>query len=169
LGKVIDRLNQQCIHFYSINYEGKTAGAVRIVPKDNGNRCRINPLFILPEYQDKGIAQEVFKIIETEYRPQKGWESDTILKEQGNCHLYEKMGYKRTGEYKKINNRMTLVYYGEVGPTSARTHTTRFCHLLRYHCVLSGTKDARPFGYSIAGQTYVNKTAYKADRGKNIT
>ena len=111
LEKVINRLNEQWTHFYIIYYERKTVGAVRIVLKDNGNRCRISPLFILPEYQNKGIAQEVFKIIETEYRPQNGWELDTILEEQGNCHLYEKMGYKRTGEYKKINNRMTLVYY----------------------------------------------------------
>jgi len=111
LEKVMNRLNEQWTHFYIIYYERKTVGAVRIVLKDNGNRCRISPLFILPEYQNKGIAQEVFKIIETEYRPQNGWELDTILEEQGNCHLYEKMGYKRTGEYKKINNRMTLVYY----------------------------------------------------------
>lgn len=26
-----------------------------------------------------------------------GWELSTILQEQGNCHLYEKMGYHRTG------------------------------------------------------------------------
>jgi len=111
LEKVIDRLNQQWTHFYIINYECKTVGAIRIVLKDDGNRCRISPLFILPEYQNRGIAQEVFKIIENKYRPQKGWELDTILEEQGNCHLYEKMGYKRTGEYRKIKDRMTLVYY----------------------------------------------------------
>ena len=39
------------------------------------------------------------------------WMLDTILEERGNCHLYEKMGYKRTGEYKKISDIQTLVYY----------------------------------------------------------
>jgi hypothetical protein len=53
LEKVINRL---WTHFYIIYYERKTVGAVRIVLKDNVNRCRISPLFILPEYQNKGIA-----------------------------------------------------------------------------------------------------------------
>jgi GNAT superfamily N-acetyltransferase len=111
LEKISSRLNQSWTHFYIIIYENEMVGAVRIVLKENGKKCRISPLFILPEYQNKGLAQEVFKIIEDKYRPQNGWELDTILEEKGNCHLYEKMGYKRTGEYKKINDRMTLVYY----------------------------------------------------------
>jgi GNAT superfamily N-acetyltransferase len=111
LEKISSRLNQPWTHFYIIIYENEMVGAVRIVLKENGKKCRISPLFILPEYRNKGIAQEVFKIIEDKYRPQNGWELDTILEEKGNCHLYEKMGYKRTGEYKKINDRMTLGYY----------------------------------------------------------
>jgi hypothetical protein len=39
------------------------------------------------------------------------WELNTILEETGNCRLYEKLGYRRTGEYERINERMTLVYY----------------------------------------------------------
>lgn len=39
------------------------------------------------------------------------WELDTILKEKGNCFLYEKMGYRATGEMKRVNEKMTLVYY----------------------------------------------------------
>ena len=40
-----------------------------------------------------------------------GWELDTILQEHGNCYLYEKMGYRQTGQTKVINERMTIVYY----------------------------------------------------------
>jgi hypothetical protein len=36
---------------------------------------------------------------------------DTILQEKGNCHLYEKIGYKKTGKIEKINERMDIVYY----------------------------------------------------------
>ena len=39
------------------------------------------------------------------------WELDTILQEKGNCHLYEKMGYRKTGKMEKVNERMTLVFY----------------------------------------------------------
>ena len=40
-----------------------------------------------------------------------GWELDTILQEAGNCHLYEKMGYRQTGKTTVINDKMTLVFY----------------------------------------------------------
>lgn len=36
---------------------------------------------------------------------------DTILQEKGNCYLYEKMGYRKTGKTEKINDRLTLVFY----------------------------------------------------------
>ena len=39
------------------------------------------------------------------------WKLDTILQEEGNCHLYEKLGYKRTGLVEKVNERMDIVYY----------------------------------------------------------
>ncbi len=39
------------------------------------------------------------------------WQLETILQEEGNCYLYEKMGYRRTGETEVINERMTLVNY----------------------------------------------------------
>lgn len=40
-----------------------------------------------------------------------GWELDTILQEEGNCHLYEKLGYRATGATTIVNERMTLVLY----------------------------------------------------------
>ena len=39
------------------------------------------------------------------------WCLDTILQESGNLHLYEKMGYHRTGKIQKINDRMDIVFY----------------------------------------------------------
>ena len=39
------------------------------------------------------------------------WMLDTILQEESNCYLYEKLGYKRTGRIEKINERMDIVYY----------------------------------------------------------
>lgn len=40
-----------------------------------------------------------------------GWELDTILEEEANCYLYEKMGYYKTGKVEKVNDKLTLVYY----------------------------------------------------------
>ena len=39
------------------------------------------------------------------------WELATILQEEGNCYLYEKLGYKRSGTITKINDRMDIVGY----------------------------------------------------------
>ena len=39
------------------------------------------------------------------------WSLDAILEEKGNCYLYEKMGYHKTGKLWKINEKMTIVYY----------------------------------------------------------
>ncbi|XFO69495.1 hypothetical protein SPSIL_057290 [Sporomusa silvacetica DSM 10669] len=45
-------------------------------------------------------------MLEQRYKDAKNWELDTILQEQGNCYLYEKLGYKKM---KSINSIMTLV------------------------------------------------------------
>jgi len=36
---------------------------------------------------------------------------DTILQEKSNCYLYEKIGYKKTGQIEKINENMDIIYY----------------------------------------------------------
>ena len=41
------------------------------------------------------------------------WCLETILQEEGNCHLSEKLGYERTGETWVINDRLTLVGYAK--------------------------------------------------------
>ena len=71
----------------------------------------VSPIFVLPEHQGKGIAQEVFTMVEQIYDDAKSWKSGTILQEKGNCYLYEKIGYKNTGTTKVINDKMTMVIY----------------------------------------------------------
>ena len=76
-----------------------------------GKICKISALAVMPEYQNRGIAQSALKEIEKIHNDCKYWILDTILQEKGNCHLYEKLGYTRIGEPKKINDRLTLVDY----------------------------------------------------------
>jgi N-acetylglutamate synthase-like GNAT family acetyltransferase len=111
LEKTIARINEKITDYYIITLNNTFVGGIRIRRYEEGNLCCVGPLFILPEYQNKKIAQNVFKIIEEKYKPKNGWILDTILQEQGNCHLYEKIGYKKTGKIEKINERMDIVYY----------------------------------------------------------
>lgn len=105
------RLEQPFTYYYFICIDSQKAGAIRIVDKkEKGKRKRISPLFILPEFQGKGIAQKAIQLCE-EIHGKEEWELETILQESKNCHLYEKMGYKKTDKIKAINEKLTLVCY----------------------------------------------------------
>ncbi len=110
LEKVEKQISQLDSDYYLINLDKTPIGAIRVVKIDLG-RYRISPVFILPSHQGKGIAQAVFHIVEMMYHFAQVWELDTILEEEHNCHLYEKIGYERTNKILKVNDKMTIVYY----------------------------------------------------------
>ena len=113
--KVEARLKQDFTFYYFICIGQQKAGAIRIVDqKENGKNKRISPLFILPEFQGKGIAQKAIRLCE-EMHGNENWELETILQEPKNCHLYEKMGYCQTGKTEVINERLTLTFYEKKG------------------------------------------------------
>lgn len=109
--KVIWRLEQSHTYSYFIMVEDTCVGAIRIIDDKKENiRKRISPLFILPEFRNRGYAQKA--IVEVEkIHGGNNWSLDTILQEKGNCALYEKMGYVSTGKTEKINDKLTLVFY----------------------------------------------------------
>ncbi len=109
--KVRTRLEQPSTYYYCIRENGVDMGAVRVVDKgENRIPKRISPLFVLPAYRNRGVAQWAIQAAE-ERHGSSGWELETILQEKGNCYLYEKMGYHLSGEQKVINEKMTLVIY----------------------------------------------------------
>ena len=113
--RVEARLRQKFTYYYFICVGSKKAGAIRIIDeKEPGKNKRISPIFVLPEFQRQGIAQKAIRLCE-EMHGSKNWELDTILQEPGNCHLYEKMGYRQTGKTEVINERLTLVFYEKKG------------------------------------------------------
>ena len=114
LEKILGRFIQPFTTYYFILLEGAVIGMLRVC--DFQDRCRLSPIFILPEYWGRGYAQQAMREMENLYPDTIIWELDTIAQEEKLCHLYEKMGYRRTGEYEKINDRMTLVYYRKKPP-----------------------------------------------------
>lgn len=111
LDKTIFRLSQQNTYFYFIIYNSLKAGAIRVVDnKDNVTSKRISPIFVMPEFRNMGIAQKAILAVE-EIHGSDNWELDTIMQEKGNCYLYEKMGYSRTGKTENVNDKLTLVFY----------------------------------------------------------
>ena len=108
--KIIARMEQRETQYYFIRHNQMNVGAIRVVCMDGGTLCRISPIFILPEERNKGYAQETLRTVEGMYTPQK-WILDTILEEKGNCYVYEKAGYRQTGEVKTLKEGMHLVHY----------------------------------------------------------
>ena len=111
--RILLRMEQPETDYFLIQLGERAVGAIRIVRLEAGTRCRVSPVFILPEVRNRGIAQAVFALIEQRYQPPGGWELETIREEPGNCHLYEKLGYRATGATHRINARMTLVGYAK--------------------------------------------------------
>lgn len=133
IDRIINKLRDSNSQYYLIQFRGENAGAIRIArklkKKDNesnreygGNQenneteyvqdvLYISPLFILPEFQNRGIGQTTIKKVFDLYPDTITWRLDTIKQEKGNCHMYEKCGFIRIGEEHIVNENMTLVDY----------------------------------------------------------
>lgn len=108
--KVMARFEQPWTTYFFIVDDGVNVGAVRVVDKKDGSRKRISPIFVMPDQRGRGYAQAAILEVEKIYGADN-WCLDTILQEKGNLHLYEKMGYHRTGRIEHINERMDIVFY----------------------------------------------------------
>ena len=108
--KVLARFEQPFTTYYFIVAGNERVGAIRIIDKKDGSRKRISPVWIMKEYRNKGYAQQALMEAEKIYGSDN-WCLDTILQEEGNLHLYEKMGYHRTGRTEHINEKMDIVFF----------------------------------------------------------
>lgn len=112
LERVQKRFSLDFVDQYFISLQDKNIGYIRIQRLDD---CafRLSQMFILPDYQGKGYAQEAIQQAELLYPEAKKWVLDTIKQEPKLRHLYEKMGYKLTGVEKNIQSGMDLVDYAK--------------------------------------------------------
>ncbi|WP_426454983.1 GNAT family N-acetyltransferase [Paenibacillus sp. S-38] len=104
------RIRQPQSRYYLILSDGQPAGAIRVVRREE-EKYWISPIFILPEYQGRGLAQRTIERVWELHSEAPCWHLATLLEEERNCYLYEKMGFVRTGEQKRLNERATLVFY----------------------------------------------------------
>lgn len=112
LDQIKQRFVQPFTDYYLIMLDDKAIGMLRVC--DFGENCRLSPICILQEYQGKGYAQEAMRLMENRYPGTKKWELDTIAQEGKLCHLYEKMGYRKTGRLEKLKDGMEIVFYEKV-------------------------------------------------------
>lgn len=115
LKRVTEKIIEENSDFYFIVFRGEKVGGVRVRwhqgKKVYENVNWISPIFIIPKFQNKGIASTVIEQLFDIYPDTIEWRLDTIKQEKGNCHLYEKYGFVRVGEDIVVNEKMTLVDY----------------------------------------------------------
>ncbi|PLT28052.1 GNAT family N-acetyltransferase [Peribacillus deserti] len=108
--RVLTRINNPDGGFYKIQIDDDLVGAICVFWRKE-TQFWISPMFILPEYQGKGIAQKAIRLIERLFPQATTWELRTILQEERNCYLYEKLGYKLEDWKHSLNEKATLVHY----------------------------------------------------------
>jgi len=107
------RFNQEGRKYYFIKIAGARVGVINITEKkdDAGITNRISPIFVLPRFQKHGYGYGAVLQAFLLYPHANRWVLETILQVSGNCHLYERCGFVRTGEEHKVNESMTLIDY----------------------------------------------------------
>ena len=109
----IDRIlwrieNNNC---YNIICNDICVGAINIRKLDDAGTYHLHIMNILPEYQGKGIGQTAIRLVEELFPDAKIWRLETLEDMPENRHVYEKAGYRFTGETRVINEKLTLVFY----------------------------------------------------------
>lgn len=84
---------------YIIENEEKAIGDI-VIHKRNGKHYHLQVICVLPEYHNNGIGQLGLKYIEEENQAVNCWSLITPFESFRNHYLYEKMGYKKVGEYR---------------------------------------------------------------------
>lgn len=101
--------NSENLFMYFIKCNDIFVGQIWI--SENEDKYSISRLFVLKKFQNQGIATMAILKAEQLFVEKHKWYLDTIKEEKNNCHLYEKLGYKKIGIENKINKRMTIIEY----------------------------------------------------------
>jgi len=110
LEKMIFRINYEKGSYYKIVSVNTLIGGIWVFEKE-AKIYRVGIIYILPEYQSKGVGQKVLAMAENMHPDASGWELDCPEDLAINRRCYEKAGYTLTGEKEIINDKLTLVSY----------------------------------------------------------
>lgn len=105
------RFKQENSDYYLICTREKEVGAIRVVTNQEKSEARISPMFIVPQYQNRGIGLAAINEIESVYPSIKKWELDTVKEEELLCHFYRSAGYIEVGKPEEITAGQTLQYF----------------------------------------------------------
>ena len=107
--RTLQRFYNTNVTYYLILEDDIIIGSIRVRKQDK--IYVLVQILILPEYQNRGLAQLAIKKVESLYPDAEYWRLDTIAQEDKLSHLYSKMGYQKTGEIEHIKDGMDIVFF----------------------------------------------------------
>lgn len=109
-------MQQPFTDYYLILLNGTQIGVIRVVRRSD-DVCRIAGLRFTG-VSGKRLCAAGDAASRTLYPHTTVWQLDTILQEEKLCYLYEKLGYRKTGETETIQPGMDIVFYERVNNPS---------------------------------------------------
>ena len=103
------RFRQPFTDYYLIDAGEETVGMLRVC--NFGVKCRLSPICVLPEHRGKDYGRQAIREMEKLYPEATAWQLDTISQEEYLCHIYESVGYQKTGLTDHLKEGMDLVFY----------------------------------------------------------
>ena len=110
--RTVQRFRFENVSYHLIMLGAEVIGAVRV--RWNADLYVLAQILIIPEYQGLGYAQEAIRLVEAAYPNASRWSLDTIAQEEKLCHLYEKLGYRKTGKTEHVKDGMDIIFYEKV-------------------------------------------------------
>ncbi|MGK7377265.1 GNAT family N-acetyltransferase [Planococcus sp. 1R117A] len=99
---------------YTIWLEDEIIGGVDIRSLD-GNRYRLNRIFLSNKFQNQGLGSEIMQLIEKEFPSAAEWHLDTPHLNKRNHHFYEKLGYRKVGQHQLTDKLFLYDYVKKMG------------------------------------------------------
>ena len=108
--RMLERILAERSHCFVILSDGIYAGMIRVKELGEG-AYKISPIFVLPEFQNRGVGQEAMHLIEEQFPSARLWTLFCVREEEKNVHFYEKLGFQKTGVERRLAKHITLIGY----------------------------------------------------------
>ena len=95
--------------YYKVLHESNVVGGIILVKKGR-IQMEIARIYIIPEFQNKGLGTEVLTVLERRNPSIKKWTLNTPSWAVRNQHFYEKLGYVKIEEQTTDNGPNLILY-----------------------------------------------------------
>lgn len=108
--RMLERITSEKSHAFIIMADEFPSGMIRIKELGEG-AYKISPIFVLPEFQNKGIGQRAMHLAFEKFPDARLWILFCVREDEKNVYFYEKLGFEKTGSERRLTDKITLIGY----------------------------------------------------------